>query len=401
MFRGLGAGDRDALAELFHGAFLSSDNLADRTARMAIQLEDSRQLGVFDGERLVGSGSVIERRLTLPERTVVPLAAVTFVAVATDHRRRGILRQIMRTQLREIHEAGGPAVAALWASEAAIYQRFGYGPATFHINYSISAKASFRSGVDLGGDRVRELSVDEALPRAKALYETYAANRAGALGRGDRDWRDFVFDPEGLRNGRSRQRWAVHPQGYAAYRVKPHYGERGFAGEVQVEELIATTPQAHAALLRYLLDIDLAGEVQYWAAVDDPLPLLLDDSRAAIAKTGDGLYVRLVDVDRALAQRRYSGPVDVVVEVADEHCPWNAGRVRLTVDEKGVPTVTRTGDPADLATGSTELGAAYLGGTRLTRLADAGRVTEHTPGAVAALSAALLSDREPRALEVF
>ncbi|GGS42208.1 UPF0256 protein [Actinokineospora fastidiosa] len=393
--------DMSAYVDLVISAFLSTDSAEDIGARMRIVLADSRQVGVFDDDRLVGAMSVGERRLTLPEGTAVPFAAVTYVVVAADQRRRGVLTGMMRAQLAEIHDAGGPAVAALWASEAGIYQRFGFGPATSQIEYAITAKTAFRPGIDLGADRVRELPAEQALPHVRALYDEYAAQRAGALSRDDAIWQDWLHDPEAMRRGQSRLRWAVHPRGYALFRAKPRYNDRGAAGEITVEELTALTPQAHAALLRYALDMDLAGEISLSAGMDDPLPLMLADARAAVGKVQDGLYIRLVDVDRALAQRRYSAPVDVVIEVTDDLCPWNAGRVRLAVDDQGVPTVTRTGDPADLAASSTELGAAYLGGTRLTRLADAGRVVERSPGAVSALSTALSADREPRCLEVF
>ncbi|MFC7613582.1 sterol carrier protein domain-containing protein [Actinokineospora soli] len=297
--------------------------------------------------------------------------------------------------------ASGPPVAALWASEAAIYQRFGFGPASNVAGYEVAARAAFRPGVDLGADRVREVPGERAIDLVRPLYERYAAHRAGALSRDDAQWSEWVTDLPSLRRGRSALRWAVHPQGYVLFRHKPGYDERGPNGSIDVEDLVALTPQAHAALLRYVLDTDLVRWVSYDGAPDDPLPLLLANSREAVTKIRDALYVRLVDVPRALAQRRYRAAVDVVIEVVDDFCPWNAGRYRLVADEKGDATVTRTGDDADLTAGAVDLGAAYLGGTRLSRLADAGRVVERTPGAVSALTSALLSDREPRTLEVF
>jgi predicted acetyltransferase len=93
--------------------------------------------------------------------------------------------------------------------------------------------------------------------------------------------------------------------------------------------------------------------------------------------------VRLVDLAAALAGRSYATELDVVLEVADERCPWNAGRWRLTGAADGAGC-TRTEDAADLSLGVRELGAAYLGGTSLTELAAAGRVT----GSPAALQSA-------------
>ena len=393
--------DHAAHLELVQTAFLSTDGDDDLRGSMDIQLADARRLGEFVGGRLVGSACATVRELTVPGGVGVAVLAVSWVAVAPDQRRRGVLSGLVRRQLRDAHEEGGPAVAALWASEAAIYQRFGYGCATAKVDYRVSAKAAFRPEIDLGEDRVREVAPEEAVAIARPLYDAYAAGRTGSWRRTDRDWRYRAYDPVGLRGGRTAQRWAVHPDGYASFRAKHSWTERGPDSTIAVNELVAATPAAHAALLRYLLDMDLSGWLTVAGATDDPMPVLLQNSRNAIGTLTDALYIRLVDLDRALAQRRYRAPVDVVVEVADALCPWNEGRWRLSADEKGGATVSRTTDRADLSTRATELGAAYLGGTRLTTLADAGLVAEHTPGAVAALSAALLSERAPRTLDVF
>jgi predicted acetyltransferase len=393
--------DRAAHLGLMQTAFLSSDDDATLRGSMDLQLADAHRLGEFIDGELVGSACATVRELTVPEAVGVEALAVSWVAVAPDQRRRGVLSGLMRRQLSDAHEAGGPAVAALWASEAAIYQRFGYGCATTKVDYRVSAKATFRPEIDLGDDRVREVAPEDAVAIARPLYDAYAARRPGCWRRTDRDWRYRAYDPAGLRGGRTAQRWAVHPDGFATFRAKHNWTERGPDCTIAVDELIATTPAAHAALLRYLLDMDLSGWLTVSGATDDPMPVLLENSRTAIGTLTDALYIRLVDLDRALSQRRYRTPVDVVIEISDALCPWNEGRWRLSTDERGGATVSRTGDPADLATRATELGATYLGGTRLTTLADAGLVTEHTPGAVAALSAALLSERAPRTLDVF
>jgi predicted acetyltransferase len=134
--------------------------------------------------------------------------------------------------------------------------------------------------------------------------------------------------------------------------------------------------------------------------VDDPLLDLLADSRLGRPRLSDGLWIRLVDVPRALARRHYACPVDVVIEVSDELCPQNQGRWRLTATTVSAPsgfsgTCERTSAPADLVLPVRALGAAYLGGTRLGPLAAAGLVTEVTPGSLAALSTAMSWDPAP------
>jgi predicted acetyltransferase len=121
---------------------------------------------------------------------------------------------------------------------------------------------------------------------------------------------------------------------------------------------------------------------------DDPLLHLLVDVRSAQARIWDGLWVRLVDVGGALSRRRYSRAVDVVLDVQDRVCAWNAGRWRLAGDRDGA-TCERTSGAADLALDVQALGSAYLGGQTLRALAGAGMVQEHAAGALDAASAAL------------
>src|SRR5665648_682387 len=136
------------------------------------------------------------------------------------------------------------------------------------------------------------------------------------------------------------------------------------------------------ALWGVLLDLDLMATVETWLlALDDPLWFLLVDPRAAQPRISDNLWIRLLDVPTALAARRYTAPVDVVLEVTDERLPANAGRWRLVGGADGAQ-VTRANASADLSIGVRELGSAYLGGVSLAALAGAGLVTEHTPGAL-------------------
>lgn len=127
----------------------------------------------------------------------------------------------------------------------------------------------------------------------------------------------------------------------------------------------------------------------------------LADPRAVVRTMFDALWVRLVDVDKALMARRYATPVDVVLDVADDVCEWNTGRWRLSAGPDGRAEVTRTDDPADLTLDVATLGAAYLGGTRLTTLAAAGRVREHRQGALSQATHAFRHDQEPCCLELF
>jgi predicted acetyltransferase len=364
-------------------------------------LEPERFTVAFDGDEVVGTAAILTRQMTLPGAGPTPVAAVTTVAVKPWHRRRGALTKLMHVQLHGIHEQGDEPFAALWASEGSIYGRFGYGIAAEFCEITIPNGVGFRAGIDLGEDRVRELRRAEALPFVTALYGKIVPQHVGWLTRDEHTWRWRLWDTENARGSASSLRFALHPDGYAIFRTRQKWGDRGPEARLSVEELVAATPAATAALWRYLLDTDHVREVTANMATDSPVLLMLQDQRQAIRRVSDSLWVRLVDVDRALVLRKYSAPLDTVFELTDALCPWNQGRWRLVVDDSGSASVERTtGDP-DFVLDITELGAVFLGGIRLTGLAAAGRVTEIVPGTALRASRAFLGDHAPHCLEVF
>ncbi|MDU0294200.1 GNAT family N-acetyltransferase [Saccharothrix longispora] len=395
--RTLTAADLPRFQRMVDSAFQSDTVDAERWRHL---FEPERHHAVFDGDELVGGGGIQSREVTVPGAGPVPVAAVTAVGVKPGHRRRGVLTRVMTAQLHGLHEEGREAVAALWASEAGIYGRFGYGLAAEFTRLSVPRGAAFRANVRTGDARVREVERDEAMPVLKALYEELRPGRTGWLSRVDANWEHQLADEERDRGGLTAYRYVLHPDGYAVYRVRGDWQERGPRNEVHVREIAARTTEAYASLYRYLLDLDMVGELKFYTASDDPVTHLLVDSRLALRSRSDALWVRLVDVDRALAARRYSSDVDVVLEVEDDFCPWNAGRVRFTV-KSGKATLERVTDDPGVRLTAQALGAAYLGGTRLATLARAQQVHEVAPGAVTALSHAFLGDHEPHCPEVF
>ena len=156
-------------------------------------------------------------------------------------------------------------------------------------------------------------------------------------------------------------------------------------------ELFAADPEAYARITGSCWTSISPATVEVRSRpVDDPLLHLLADRAAPGRRSRDALYVRLVDLDRALGLRTCPTPVDVVLDVRDAFCPWNAGRWRLSGDASGA-ICARTSDPADVALSATELGAAYLGGTSLGTLARAGRV-EMTRGSLAVVDRAFRNE---------
>jgi predicted acetyltransferase len=378
--------------------------------RLDARIEYDRAFVASDGATIVGTTGSYGFRMRVPG-ALAAVAGVTLVGVLPTHRRRGILSSLMRRQLDDLHERG-EAVAALFASEAVIYSRFGYGRASWQAGYSLRAgEGELAAGVPTDGSlRLRITEPRAARPELAKVYETVLGERPGFFARNETWWgRALVDDPE-KRSGASPLRCVLAedtagPRGYALFSGRERWDQDALLAEfaIEVREVVTADPAATAAIWGDLLSRDLTTEFHVpMRPVDDPLLHLLADPRRVRSRITDALWVRLVDVAGALAQRRYACPVDVVIEVADDGCRWNRGRWRLTTGGPSVAgtgaaagfraTCERTTGPADIALPVQALGAAYLGGTRLGPMAAAGLVAELRPGALASLSTALSWD---------
>jgi predicted acetyltransferase len=370
--------------------------------------EPDRSLGAYLGDELVGTTWIQSLRVRVPGG-VRPVAGVTGVGVSPVHRRRGVLTALMDRQLSDIHARGDEALAALWASEPTIYGRFGYGLAA-PIARVHGERAHLRFVTAPSGDvrlrLVEKPGEDPSLPARLTPVHTAAA-RPGSVVREDRRWVVVLSDPPGDRRGAGSLVAVVAEapdgtaEGYVLYRVEARRDDTGPGGTVRVREFVAGTVRARVALWRHVATLDLTAGFEWTGLpVDDPLFHLVTDPRRLSFTVTDGLFVRIVDVPRAVAERAYRSSASVTVEMLDDGCPWNAGRWRWDVSPDGA-SCDRSTAAADVTLSARELGAAYLGGPTLRTLADAGRVDEHTPGAVAALSDALAGEVAPACFEGF
>ena len=399
----VGPGELEAFEHALHDAFHDDAVPGDVELDMKT-LEPERTFVIRDDGAIVAGATTLSRTMTLPGGAAVPVGAVSGVGVRPGHTRRGHLGALMRRQLDEIHEAG-ESLAILWASEGAIYGRFGYGSATRRVTYELDrVRAAFRADAVLPPAPAQVARPAAALEDMRRAYERALPTRPGMLDRDDRWWERVLYDPEHRREGTGARRLAVQrdaggePAGYALYAVTDAWGDQGPEGGVKVREIVAATPEAQLGLWRYLLSIDLMRAVSWPQAPDhDPIVHALR-STDAVRRTlhAHGLWLRLVDAPAALAARDYSAPLDVVLELEDDFCAWNAGRYSLTNDG-----CEPTGREPDLVLAAEALGAAYLGATPLTALAGAGRVRERTPGALRAATAAFGGFAEPYCPEHF
>jgi predicted acetyltransferase len=324
---------------------------------------------------------------------------VTRVGVAATHRRRGLLTAMMRRQLDDMHQRGEP-LAALYASEAPIYGRFGYGLATYMTEIEIlRSKAGFLKSSVAGG-RVVMVDVPAAVDAFTQVWSQVQPTQPGMLTLDARWWRNLLADLEFNRQGFSPQYRVVYeadgkPAGFALYRIKMDWDATGPIGVLRLDSLIAASADAYAGLWRFVLEVDLIARVTAEARpVDEPLRFLLADSRQPKTRIDDGIWLRLVDVAAALAGRRYAVDGRLVLHVRDAFCPWNDGHYELNGGPTDAACERCTDDP-DLELSADDLAATYLGGNRFRTLHEAGRIHELHRGAVARADAMFATDRSP------
>jgi len=363
-------------------------------------LEFDRAIAAYDGERVVGNAAALTFDLTVPGG-VLRAAGVTTVGVHPTHRRRGLLRRMMRLQLDDVHARGEP-IAILWASEASIYQRYGYGLASLKAGLRLDRhRNAFRRPHEYGG-QIRLISEADARVAFPPVYDAVRPTRAGFFSHSPEFWNGEVFHfPEAWRRGRGEPFNVLHEvdgtvDGYARYAIRG-----GEISEVSVLGLMGTTPTAQIDLWRYLAEIDLMSRIEAWnVAVDDPILLTVAEPRKLEMTIGDALWLRLVDVPAALAGRGYRHEGRLVIELADEFCPWNRDRWAMTV-EGGSASVAPSTESADLACDVTDLAAAYLGAFSFEQLGAAARMEELVPGGIERADALFRTDRAPWCPQVF
>ncbi len=382
------AADADAVRLLGDTGFgVVSDPVEIERNRRVFALENG--LVARDGDRIVGYTAAYTQTLTVPGGHPVAVESIANVAVAPTHRRRGILRAMYTEQHRRT-EAKQLPLTIFTASQGGIYGRFGYGPAIVQQHIWFDRRfAQFHSGTpDPGG--VEPTPADRARHIVPAIYDRWRPPQPGAQLRPEPVWDALFADEPRYRGGGTGLFAFIHADGYALYRY--HRRESGTA--IEVVELRAVTPDAHAALWRALSALELFDRIEAVIAPDDPLPHLFTDPRLVrTTALRDALWLRIMDVPAALTARSYESDLDVVVAVRD---PFRAagGVFALRVRE-GRAECAPTTREADVELDIGVLGCVYLGAHRIRRLAAAHRIRAKNPAALRALDSAFRADRDP------
>jgi len=341
--------------------------------------------------KIAGGSAIVSVEVTVPGGRQVALGGVTSTAVLPTYRRRGLLRQIMGAMLDDCRERG-EFLAGLSASEGTIYGRYGFSPATFQHRWEVRrTDVAFREDfTDTGSlDLVDSAEAGVVWP---VLHDQVRAVRVGEISPLPGKWQNLAALPA---DGSGPAHHLVHRDatgavdGAAIFRL-PWSPDPALAGVLQVEACEALTPDAYRALWALLLDFDLTKRVvAARRPVDEPLRWMLTNPRALkLTRTRDNLWLRILDVRRALEARTYAASDVLVLEVHGH------GRWRLDAAPDGA-ACTATDADADVSLTVNELGSLYLGGVCASELMYAGRVVERTAGAVSRLDALLRQDRAP------
>jgi predicted acetyltransferase len=387
---------------------VSEQEVADRRSYIALD----RTLGAFDaGDRCVATFRSFAQELTAVGGAVVPADAISNVTVTATHRRRGLLTRMMDQDLRAAKERGD-VVATLIAAEYPIYGRYGFGPATWTSEWTVDIP---RTGLDArwagpeGGGRIDLVDGADVRKIGPELYERVRRAQPGAV---DRDERWWQVNTGALRLDRvpwTEPFYAVYRsaggevEGLASYTVDDHWGDaKQPLNTASVNWLNASTPDAERALWHYLCSIDWVAKVKSgWRAPDDLLPLFLPDPRAArVTTVADWLWVRILDVVRAMEARTYEGEGALVLEVVDRR-GMAGGRYRLEASGSDGGSCAPTTASVDLTLDVADLGSLWLGDESAVRLAALGRVREDRAGAARVADALLRTSRRPWCPDMF
>ena len=331
-------------------------------------------------------------------RCVESASAVTSVAVASTHRRRGVLRQMMEKDLADSVERG-ECVSVLLASEYPIYGRFGFGPAVEGAEYQVRTEGLRFLRPSLG--EVEMVDLATLRKEGPPVFEQFRRSQVGSIERDDAWW-DRVLEQvavPGVEPGKGFRIVYRSPEGevegYARYGADREWVGMRPNCTVRVSELVALSPRAYQALWEFLANLDLTTSIVAGdRPTDEVLPYLLADARLVTqARRWDFLWVRILDAPRALSGRRYAVEGRLVLEVVDD-AGYAAGRYLLEGGPAG--STCRDGDEsADLTLPVTSLGAVYLGAAAFRTLLAAGALDEHSPGAVSRADAMFHEARAP------
>ena len=238
----------------------------------------------------------------------------------------------MRSQLAQMRERGQP-MAALGASESLIYERFGFGIATWFARWKIDRRHTMFKIPPEGGGHLDFVDDETARDEWPRLHARVASEHPGMVHFNAAYWAASLRDFGGLRPGTSEffhvaYRRGERVSGLVSYRIRE--------SSVLAIFLLGEDSEVDSELWRYCFGIDLMTHIEgFNRPTDDPLPWRLEDPRRLERSAHDQLWLRLVDVEAALESRTYDMHGELTLGVHDSFCEWNEGTYTLDAGMDG------------------------------------------------------------------
>lgn len=385
----------------FHGPRMTDEAVARAATRMQKDNQvltgaypTTRRASSLPPEYPVATFASFEKTVNVGSGRLLPAHLISSVTVRPTHRRKGLLRRMMTDSLTRANEAG-LAIAALTASEATIYRRFGFGPATWANNISVATDARFRLLTTPTGT-AEWLDARDLIDIAPGVFDRFHAGQTGSVDRHVGIWGRISGQSDEVKDEDRAIRAALHYDttgeidGYVSYRFTGHATD---SRSVEVIDLVAADDNAYLGLWYYLASIELCDTVTWRAGrLADPLSWALVDPRV-VTVTGqeDWVWLRILDPIAALEARPYFTDGEIVLRVIDE-LGFAAGVFRISVTDATVTVERADAAAPDVEIDAWVLGSIYLGGADPVVLRAAGQLVEHTDGAATRLRALLASD---------
>lgn len=337
-----------------------------------------------------------------------PVSGVTMVGTLPAYRRQSYLRKITSEHFKQLHERGEYAIAALNASRAAIYQRYGYAVVSTKNTYTIEPRLIQLIDSPTVPGEFREAG-DKETRTLLDLYHRFGKPRTGYLKRN----RAFEvapgapmtvvksFVPTNIMN-KVIYTEADKPAGYVIYTVGQDARSPGTMGHlVNITDLAWLTTSAYRAIWQYFANMDLANDI-VWGRVppDDPLPHLMLEPRSLNVTSGDGILGRIVDVERALPLRKYSDKGNLTFEIVDDFCTWNQGKWEVDIT-KGGTEVRRSNKTPQLTMPVSTLAMLFFGQISASEAARMGRLDLGNSKALPLWDEVMRTDYRPFCADLF
>ena len=364
-------------------------------------LQPEMTMAAFHGGRLVATSGGFPFRMEF-NGTVVDADGVTAVGTDPGHRRRGIVRYLITERLRAAYENNVPA-SILWASMGAIYQRFGYGLASFGYHFSFDPRAAAMQVHDDGSDgSVVRADRETALPIIKEIYGKFITGKNMMIHRAPEFWDAMYPSKKSNFHFAIRYNASGEPDGYAPYKLSQHPRPAdGPHQRVEIHEWIYLNTDSYRSLWEYFRGHDLAKEVRMYAPADDPALFMLLEPRILHPRWEEGLWLRVVNVAQLAASRLYGNSGSVAFEVTeDADCPWNVGRYRVESDGIHSEVSAHSGD-IDFQISINGLASLLSGAANLSRLCSTGRAEMVDPSRLSLLDVFFSTRYMPFCLDDF